>query len=321
MTTKIYIKRYAIFLSVISLIIFSCKNQNKENDTTINEVQRSNDKVNRVEVVTNAMDFEIPSQFDSGWTTFEYINKSEETHFFILEKMPEGITIENYNNELVPPFKKIFTFLIEGKNEEAMKASEEIPEWWKDVKLGGGVGLISPQSSAQSTVFLNPGTYVMECYVRMPNGMPHAFYGMLKQIVVTDKKNNLEAPIADYNIDVSSEKGIVFKDSIKSGVYELAVNFKDQKLYETLLGHDINLVRLDKLSNLDSLGDWINAANIQSFRTPTPEGLTFLGGVEDLEAGSTGFFKANLAEKGNYVLISEIPDVLNRKMYKVFKVY
>jgi len=297
----------------------SCKNEKKENEDKEENTATIEKQENFVEVTTNAMDFQIPSQLKSGWTTFKYNNKSEETHFFIFEKLPEGITIENYKNELVPPFKAAFTYLIDGKVEEAMKEFEKVPSWWNDVKLGGGVGLIAPKSSAESTIYLKPGTYAMECYVRMPTGMPHAFYGMLKEVVVIEEKNDNIEPSSDYKIHISSETGITFQDSIKAGEYLFAVKFEDQKQYETLLGHDVNIVRLDDLSLLDTLGSWINAANIKAFRTPVPKGLKFQGGVEDLEAGETGYFKIKL-EKGNYVLISEIPNTLERKMYKILKV-
>lgn len=306
------------FILLILLSLISCKTDQKKNELKDNNTVEEAENV--IEVTTNVMDFQIPSQLKSGWTTFKYNNKSDETHFFILEKMPEGITIENYNNELVPPFKAAFTYLIDNKIEEAMKEFEKVPAWWNDVAMGGGVGLISPKSIAESTIYMHPGTYVMECYVRMPNGMPHAFYGMLKEVVVTEEKSDNKEPSSDHEINISSEQGITFQDSIKTGEYQLTVRFKDQKQYETLLGHDVNLVRLDEISLLDTLGNWINASDIKAFRTPVPKGLTFLGGVEDLEAGETGYFKTKL-EKGNYVLISEIPNVIERKMFKVFKVY
>jgi hypothetical protein len=312
-------KPFLVFLIFLAPMI-GCKNDTEasKNKRDINIQTDKEDNV--IEVVTNQMDFQIQSKLKSGWTTFKYNNKSEETHFFIFEKMPDGITIENYNNELVPPIKAAFNHMLKDEMEKAMKEFEKVPTWWNDVKMGGGVGLISSKTLAETTIYMHPGTYVMECYVRMPNGMPHAFYGMLQEVIVTEEKSNNQEPSADHEISISSEHGINFQDSIKSGEYQLAVRFKDQKQYETLLGHDVNLVRLDDISQLPTLGNWINAADIKAFRTPVPKGLTFLGGVEDLEAGETGYFKTNL-EKGNYVLISEIPNVIERKMFKVFKVY
>ena len=315
-----HFKKSLLVLSILIIALTSCKNDKGDNPGQKKNTTEANNTENTIEVVTNEMDFQIPSRIKSGWTTFKYNNKSSETHFFIFEKMPEGITIDNYNNELVPPFKAAFNYLINDEVEKAMKEFENIPAWWNDVKLGGGVGLISPKNIAESTIYMHPGTYVMECYVRMPNGMPHAFYGMLKEIEVTEETNNMQEPSYDHSISISSEEGITFLDSIKAGNYQLAINFKDQKQYETLLGHDVNLVRLDNISKLDTLGKWINAANIKAFRTPIPEGLIFLGGVEDLEEGETGYFKTQL-QQGTYVLISEIPNALDRNMYKTFRVY
>lgn len=320
MFTVLNFKKLILVVSVFLVPLISCKNNKEDSQHQKETIANTNKPENIIEVVTNEMDFQIPSRIESGWTTFKYNNKSTETHFFIFEKMPEGVTIENYNNELIPPFKAAFNHLLNDEMEEAMKEFEKIPAWWNDVKLGGGVGLISPKSIAESTIYMHPGTYVMECYVRMPNGMPHAFYGMLKEIEVTEEKNNNREPSYDYKISISSIEGITFQDSIKAGDYQLAINFKDQKQYETLLGHDVNLVRLKNISKLDTLANWINAANIKAFRTPVPEGLTFLGGVEDLEEGETGYFKTQL-KKGTYVLISEIPNALERKMYKIFTVY
>ena len=300
-------------------IFTSCKNNNQKYSVkeSIDSTAKSQ---NYIEVVTTGMDFELINEIQSGWTTFKYINNSEDPHFFIFEKMPEGIGIEDYKKDLIPPFMAAFTHFDKGNVEAGMKEFEKIPEWFNKVELGGGVGLTSPHTVSESTIYLYPGVYVMECYVRMPNGLAHAFMGMIKELVVKEENNNQKLPLSDFEISLSSENGISFVDSLKVGDYSLSVNFEDQKQYETMLGHDINLVKLENEQLLNSLNNWINAADIKAFRTPAPKGLIFLGGVEDLPSGSKGFFNVSL-EKGNYVLISEIPDALQRKMYKTFKVY
>ena len=160
----------------------------------------------------------------------------------------------------------------------------------------------------------------MECYVRMPDGKPHAILGMIKEVIVVDETNPEPEFAPDYLINVSSTQGIQFTDSIASGNYQFEVKFNDQKIYESMLGHDVNLVQIEDTAALDSLSSWLNVADFQSFRTPAPKGFKFLGGVQDLEANQKGYFRANLGP-GSYVLISEIPDALNRNMYKTFNVY
>jgi hypothetical protein len=308
-------RKLPFLIFVLVILVSSCKDKNlKEGKDATTRSQ------NYIEVVSTGMNFEVIDEIKSGWTTFKYNNNSEETHFFIFEKMPEGIGLEDYKKEIIPPFIKAFNHLDKGNVDAGMKEFEEIPEWFAKVGLGGGVGLTSPHTVTESTIYMHPGVYVMECYVRMPNGMAHAFMGMVKELIVKEENNNQDMPSSDFEISVSSENGVSFADSLETGDYALSVIFEDQKQYETLLGHDINLVKLENEQLLDSLNNWINAANIKAFRTPAPKGLTFLGGVEDLPAGSKGFFNVSLT-KGSYVLISEIPNALQRNMYKTFVVY
>ena len=312
---KLEFKNSAVLVSTLLCIVLgSCKNQ-KTTETEEREVEE-----NYVEVITNGMDFQMVDEVKSGWTTFKYSNKSNEPHFFILEKMPDTLGIASYKKDLFPPFIAAFEHFEKGEMEAGMKEFEKIPEWFFRVELSGGVGLTSKKTTSKTTIFLEPGTYVMECYVRMPNGLGHVFMGMIKELKVSNETNDNNPPKADFKIGISSEKGITFNDSIKSGNYIFETKFEDQKQYEHLMGHDVNLVKIENDSLVTDLNNWLNAVDFNAFRSPEPEGLLFLGGVEDLPAGKTGYFEVNL-EKGNYVLISEIPNTVERNMMKSFTVY
>ncbi len=314
---KLEHKNAIIVLStVLLLVLASCKEQ-KESKIVENEIELEKDYV---EVITNGMDFEMVDEVKSGWTTFKYINKSYEPHFFILEKMPDTLGLEAYKKDLFPPFRSAFEHFEKGEIEAGMKEFENIPEWFYEVELAGGVGLTSKKTTSKTTVFLEPGTYVMECYVRMPNGMPHTFMGMVKELKVRKESNGHKPPNVEYTIRISSENGISFVDSLRAGNHIISAEFEDQKQYEHLMGHDVNLVKIEKDSLKTALNNWLNTADFKAFRTPVPEGLLFLGGVEDLPAGKTGYFEVTL-EQGNYVLISEIPNAIERKMIKTFTVY
>ncbi|WP_242085491.1 hypothetical protein [Aestuariivivens sediminis] len=305
--------------AILSILLISCKSETKTAE--VPEIQQGNkidrDRKNTVDVITRSMEFQIVDTLKSGWNTFVYNNLSNETHFFIFEKLPEGIRLENYKNELVPPFEFAFEQFLEGNIESGMKALEQIPKWFYDVELYGGVGLVSPKHTARSTLFLDPGYYAMECYIRMPNGKAHAFMGMLKEIVVLKESTAHKEPESDVDITISTLEGISFHDEITQGHHTIKVFFKDQQQYETLLGHDVNLVRLENLSLTDSLNSWINAADINQFRTPAPHGVTFLGGVNDLSAGKTGYFSADFSP-GLYAFISEVPQSKAKGMLKTF---
>src|SRR5680860_1002883 len=64
---------------------------------------------------------------------------------------------------------------------------------------------------------------------------------------------------------------------------------------------------------------WMNWADSKGLISPAPEGITFLGGVNDMPAGSIGYFQVNL-EPGNYALISEVPNTISKNMLKTFKI-
>ncbi|MBD0849943.1 hypothetical protein [Maribacter arenosus] len=305
----------SILVPLFLLIFLSaCKNTKKENNKSSNLESK-----NYVEVVSSGMNFEMDNEINSGWTTFKYSNKSSETHFFILEKLPDSVGIERYQKEFLAPFKRAYEYFIDGEIETGNKQFEDLPAWSSKMEICGGVALTSPNRESETTLFLEPGTYIMECYVRMPNGMPHVFYGMLKEFKVSATSNGNKEPTADEEISISSANGIAFKDSLVEGDYTFSVDFKDQKIYEHMLGHDINLVKLENEAQLDSLNSWVNLSDYSAFKTPVPKGLTFLGGVEDLFGDKKGYFNVTLT-RGQYVLISEVPNAIERKMFKLFEV-
>ncbi|MFT0716284.1 hypothetical protein [Flagellimonas lutimaris] len=301
------------------LTLFACKT--KEKDTKEEKTTREKKPLEFGEVLisTQSMEFFVADTLYSGWNTLIYENKSPEVHFVMMDLYPEGITIENTKAELLPPFDDGMRLIMENKMDSAMVAFGNIPKWFQQVKFLGGTGLVSPQHTAKSTVYLEPGRYIMECYVKMFNGEWHTSHGMLKEIIVTNQTTELTPPAPSAIIDISSTDGLILKDSIISGNQIFQTNFIDQKVYENFVGHDINLVRYDNTASLDSLIQWMNWMNPKGLITPAPEGFTFLGGMNNLPAESKGFFEADLVP-GNYVLISEVPTADEKNLMYTFSV-
>ena len=301
------------------LTLFACKT--KEKDTKEEKTTREKKPLEFGEVLisTQSMEFFVADTLYSGWNTLIYENKSPEVHFVMMDLYPEGITIENTKAELLPPFDDGMRLIMENKMDSAMVVFGNIPKWFQQVKFLGGTGLVSPQHTVKSTVYLEPGRYIMECYVKMFNGEWHTSHGMLKEIIVTNQTTELTPPAPSAIIDISSTDGLILKDSIISGNQIFQTNFIDQKVYENFVGHDINLVRYDNTASLDSLIQWMNWMNPKGLITPAPEGFTFLGGMNNLPAESKGFFEADLVP-GNYVLISEVPAADEKNLMYTFSV-
>lgn len=305
---------FIIFISAV-MGFSSCKNEKKK--SRIEAVEEEVD--NAIEIITENMDFQMPDTISSGWNTFRYKNMSPQTHFFLVDKYPEGKTLDDAVKYVIPPFTEGMKLLNEGKSEEGFAEFGKLPEWFGEVKFLGGSGLISPGGTAEATIKLDPGYYLIECYVKMSNGIFHSSMGMIKPLIVADSGSGNAELKADVAIDISGEEGIVFNDSITAGKHIFSVFFKDQMVHENFVGHDINLARLEAGADQKILEQWMNWVDPKGLIEPAPEGITFLGGINDMPAGQRGYFTATL-EPGQYVLVSEVPNAMEKNMLKVFTV-
>lgn len=305
-----------ILFLIIILANQSCKEEKKK---TTEEIPEQKEIASVIDIITNNMDFQAPDTIPSGWVTWKYQNKSSQPHFILIDDPIDTITVKEFEAELLPPFGEGITLLYEGKNDEAFAAFGKIPEWYGGTVWPGGVGLISGGHTAQTTLKLDPGYYIMECYVKMPSGMFHTNMGMYKVLVVSDEVSPLPEPSADISITISGETGISFEPPSSAGTFTFSVNYLDQKKHEHFQGHDVNLVQISEGADTKKLETWMNWLNLDGLIDPVPEGFTFLGGVNDMPAGKTGYFTAIL-EPGTYALISEVPEASTKNMLKVFEI-
>lgn len=301
-----------LLAGIVSTGFQSCKSDKKE---TAEEPE----KAAVVEIITENMEFQMQDTIPAGWNTFHYKNLSPQTHFFLIEKYPEGRTLEDAEEAVVPVFSEGMDLINKGQTDEAMNTFGKLPEWYDEVQFLGGSGLLSPKTTGENTLTLEPGYYLMECYVKMPNGVFHTSMGMLREFVVSDEDSGLPEPEATVALEISSEDGIVVNDSITLGVHIFSVYFRDQKVHENFVGHDVNLVKLEEGAKLEVLEQWMNWADPKGLIEPAPEGFTFLGGVNDMPEGDIGYFSATL-EPGNYAFIAEVPNAMEKNMLITFEV-
>jgi len=314
---------YFLLLVLIS-VFFNCKNDKRTEpiEETIVEVEVEDlieEPSNVIDIVTRSMEFQSVDTITSGWNTFKYQNLSNETHFFLLDKYPEGKTAENAISDIAPVFEEGMDLINAGKAEEGFAAFAKLPEWYGSIVFSGGSGLIAPKHIATTTIKLDPGYYIMECYVKMPNGKFHTLMGMAKPLIVTEEESGNIPPEATINITLSGEEGISYDEPIAKGKQVFSVYVKDQKPHENFIWHDLNLVKLDENASEDALEAWMDWSDPKGLITPVPDGVTFLGGVNDMPAGNTGYFYADL-KPGKYAFISEVPKSKSKKLFKVFEV-
>lgn len=306
------VKGWGILLCFM-VLLSNCKKDSVESKKS--EIKKLD--VEFIEIITNSMEFIMPDTISSGWHRFEYNNNSNETHFILVDKYPVGKSIENTEKEIGPVFQMGMNLIMEGKIDEGFEAFNKLPEWFFKVVFVGGTGLVSPKTKAVTTFRLDPGYYVIECYVKMPDGNFHSNMGMAKALIVTDQVSKTSPPQATNEISISSVGGIKIKDSILAGKQVFSVYFKDQIVHENFVGHDINLVKIHNNSDLSVLESWVNWADPKGLISPAPQGFTFLGGVNDMPAGSSAYFEVDLTP-GTYALISEVPHAKSKNLLKTF---
>lgn len=126
-----------------------------------------------VEVTALDYAFQAPDTISSGWATFRMKNQGGEDHFLLLNRLPEGKALDDYGREVGVPFEIVWDSLKTGamnKAEAGQLLSQLLPAWYAAVRQMGGVGLLGAGRTGETTVNLEPGTYVMECTSRPPMG-------------------------------------------------------------------------------------------------------------------------------------------------------
>lgn len=274
-----------------------------------------------------------------GWTHFHLNNDTHVDHFFLLYKLPQAaIDAANDANRPVKdhwyqtvtvPFQEEYNPYFKGEigfgdfvNNLFASVLSSAP-WFPNAVISGGPGITSGGQSSETSVYLSEGIYVAECYVKDEGGEFHSYNGMLEMLQVTGKASGEKEPKATLDVTIS-QAGIDHPEEVRPGKHTVAIHFGEQPElgYEHLLGHNLQLVRLEEdyePSLLGDLGAWIDWSAPEGFINSSPEGTTFLGGGMEMQGGNTAYYTVNL-EPGNYAWIAEVPDPAAKNMLKTFSV-
>lgn len=253
-----------------------------------------------VDVTARDFAFEAPDTLPPGWTTFRMENVGQQEHFMVLWRLPDGRTFEDYETEVGAPFDSIMGPYRAGDwdREQALGTlGELLPEWYADVEPASGVGLLDPGRSGRTTVKLRPGTYVMECYVKTPEGDFHQMLGMLRELTVAGQPRGASPPEADVGMTLSNYS-ISVDSALDAGQHTVRVEATENP--DGLLTHDVHLARLDSATSVDSVVSWMDW--LDAMRAPSA--ATFVGGVEQMLAGDTAYVQVDVAP-GRYLWVSE----------------
>ena len=344
--SKIILKPLLLAMAVLFTFMACSENPSTSHDAIIsnNEVEsqanlatQSNPNVVEITAEHQGDDYIFTlSEYEisSGWTTFKLNNDLDtHVHFAYFAKVPDGAKngAEGAEDELLDywiqhvtkPFQFFMDGLIPGKEpnpDDAPTKYDFFPPWFFEATPSGGPGFTGGMTSSETTIYLEEGEYIVECYVKNSDGDFHSYKGMIELLTVNGESSYTQEPAATTELTISTN-GIEFDRHISAGEHVVKVNFEDQTTYDHLLGHDVHLIRLDTGTSVAEVGKWMNWMDpdglVSSSNSLGP--ATFLGGVQTMTAGSSAYFHVEL-EPGRYAWVSEIPDPHSNQMLDVFNV-
>ena len=341
MNSKYILQKTSIFFLIFpaALLIAACTEKKSEPGKTLDdhlvEVTAMHDQEKNLHL------FELSRhEISSGWTSFQFRNASPSDHFFMIYRVPEvAIEAAETANEplldlwfrgITEPFQEEYNPYIRGDiayGEFANNLGAAIMEnasWFFDpgAAPNGGPGFTAAGRVSSTTVYLEPGEYVVECYVKDEDEQFHSYLGMLEHLKVTETESGSNKPVATASLRISSENGIELDKELRADDHIIEIYFEDQATYAHMLGHNVQLVKLSDNKDedlIDRLAGWMDWTQKGSLVNRAPEGAEFMGGVMEMTEGSTAFFNVSL-EPGEYAWIAEVPDPAAHNMMKTFTV-
>jgi hypothetical protein len=256
-----------------------------------------------LEVTAEDYAFRAPDQVQAGWTTVRLLNEGEEHHFVVLLRLPDGRTYDDYLAKVGEPFNQIWYQMRDGHigPEEAMEQlGADLPEWFWATEPRGGAGLLLPGGTAEVTVNLHPGEYVLECYMKTPEGEFHAMEGMVRGLTVLDRRAAAGPPSADVRLSVRTD-GIDMVGMPATGRTTFRVTFAEHPAGGPLT-NALHLARLNDDGDVEQVVQWTNWVPVEGLMEPAP--AEFVGGLQPKPEGEHGYFTVDL-EPGTYLLVSE----------------
>ncbi len=135
------------------------------------------------------------SEIASGWTTFRFQNSSHTDHFFLIYQVPEEAIeaaeqageplLDHWFQGVTKPFQEEFNPYVRGDIDYGTFVDNlvgsifEKGPWFFDPGAPpmGGPGFTSAGFTSETTVHLEPGEYIVECYVKDENEIFHSYRG------------------------------------------------------------------------------------------------------------------------------------------------
>lgn len=229
-----------------------------------------------LEVVAGEYSFELSaSTVAAGRLPLELRNEGGEPHQLMVARLHDGVTLDDY---LVASHA--------GEGEASALVDE-----------AGGINAVDAGATATGYADLEPGAYVVLCFLPSPAGPSHLHEGMVAELTVVDAPATeaaLDAPEAVQEITLSDFAFTLPEGGLaEAGAYRV-VNAGVQD-------HEMSIMRIADGKTLPDVFAFLQGG----FQGEQP--LAFVGGAGGVEPGGDSYIDLDLAP-GEYVAMCFIPD-------------
>jgi uncharacterized cupredoxin-like copper-binding protein len=214
--------------------------------------------------------FGVPDTLAAALTELRLVNHGAEVHHAVLVRVTEPKTTA----EIV-----------------AALESPETPAW---IQLVPGPSQAAPHDSSNATQVLEPGHYVLACFIPSPDGTPHVAKGMMKELhVIGTVPAGAALPAADLTITLS-DYAFALSAPLTAGTHTIRVENTGPQMHE---------VTIERLADGKTLADYQAWAAAPQGPPPTlPAG----GLIGPGPGGAAGTFTVTLTP-GRYLLTCYVP--------------
>lgn len=270
----------------------------------------------QVEAMDHAFDVDAPNELPTGWITFILNNQmASNIHEISLVQLPDESTHEEYLTDYMSAWETVLREYQEGVVERAGigdRVNEMLPAWSGDVRYSTTRGLTSPGRTAERTVYLEPGEYMMVCWLKTEDGIIHITEGMHWEFTVMEEAANTPEPNPESQITLH-ENEIEVNWEPETGTHSFAVEFGfNPEGYE----NNVHLIRMNDGTDLDEVNEWMDWYKLGGLRSPSP--AEFLGGVGFVSEIDNGYFTLDITEPGEYAWVVFVSQ--GEGLYKTFTV-
>ncbi|MGH7538258.1 MAG: hypothetical protein ACREMF_06465 [Gemmatimonadales bacterium] len=230
---------------------------------------------NVVAITATDYAFQAPDTVPAGLTTFKFANQGREPHHVVLmgARADAGKTMADL--------------------EAAMRAEGPIPAW---LTLPGSPAITVPGDSGNVTTTLEPGPYVLVCYISSPDGQMHVMKGMFRPLVVTAATGAAAPPEPQADVVITEKDyGFELSQPLTAGAHTVRVENAGPQL------HEVTVEMLAPGKTLADYQAW--AAGGMKGEPPTRP----VGGFIGPNVGKQGWFNITLVP-GNYLITCYVPD-------------